>query len=141
MKFSKRCEYAMRALIEMAAAPTSLHTIPKIGKAQDIPPKFLEQILLTLRQAGLLTSRRGVGGGYTFTQPPSNIRVIDVLRAMDGEPFGVKIGAARSRRVGAHPVDRLMAEVEEMIVNKLTATTIEDLMLQNNDAALQNFDI
>jgi Rrf2 family protein len=140
MKFSKRCEYAIRALIEMAASPASLHTIPKISKAQEIPPKFLEQILLTLRQAGLLTSRRGVGGGYSFAKPPSMIRVIDVLRAMDGDAFGMSLNGLRTGS-GLHPVDRLMADLEGIVVNKLTATTIEDLMIQGVDTAHQNFEI
>jgi Rrf2 family protein len=140
MMFSKRCEYAIRALIEMASSPASLHTIPKISKAQEIPPKFLEQILLTLRQAGLLTSRRGVGGGYSFAKPPSMIRVIDVLRAMDGDAFKMSPSRVRASS-GSHPFDRFMADLEGMVVNKLTATTIEDLMMLGADRAHQHFEI
>src|SRR2546426_7990752 len=71
MKFSKKSEYALRALIELTAQYGQPHLQRhEIAKRQQIPIEFLEQILLTLKNAGLLGSRRGVTGGYKLRQPP-----------------------------------------------------------------------
>ena len=70
MRVSRKSEYALRALIAMARKPRS-YQIQELSDAENIPIKFLEQILLTLRHAGFLTSKRGVGGGYSLRVSPS----------------------------------------------------------------------
>src|SRR2546430_9060284 len=74
MKFSKKSEYALRALIELTAQYGQPHLQRhEIAKRQQIPIEFLEQILLTLKNAGLLGSRRGVTGGFSLIKtPPGN---------------------------------------------------------------------
>jgi len=73
MKFSKKSEYALRALIELTAQYGQPHLQRhEIAKRQQIPIEFLEQILLTLKNAGLLGSRRGVTGGYSLITPPQD---------------------------------------------------------------------
>jgi len=62
----------------------------QIAKAQSIPIKFLENILLDLRQSGLVNSRRGPEGGYWLSQPPEQITVADVIRAADGPLASVR---------------------------------------------------
>lgn len=85
MKFSKKSEYGLRALIELTAQygqpPLQRH---QIAKRQQIPIEFLEQILLTLKNAGLLGSRRGVTGGYRLIKPPQEITLGQVIRILDG---------------------------------------------------------
>ncbi len=85
MKFSKRSEYALRALIELTPkygqAPVQRHVI---ARRQHIPIEFLEQILLALRNAGLLASRRGVDGGYSLIKPPEKVTLGQVIRILDG---------------------------------------------------------
>jgi len=124
MKFSKKSEYALRALVFMASHPGGLHTIPAISKAESIPPKFLEQILLSLRQNGFLISRRGAGGGYSLNKPPSQIHVLDVLQAMDGEPL-LPLGASSA----GNAVDLFLSELQEVLIKKIQQTTVEDLLL------------
>ncbi len=86
MKVSKKFEYALRALLFMAGRENEkTFLIKDIAKANGIPKKFLELILLDLKNAGILTSKRGVSGGYRFYVPPADIAVLDVYRAIEGE--------------------------------------------------------
>lgn len=85
MRLSKKSEYALRALVAIGKLPaTHLHQIQELSKTENIPVKFLEQILLALRHAGLLTSRRGVHGGYSLARPAARISAGEVIRLMDG---------------------------------------------------------
>ena len=83
MRISKKAEYALRALVAIARQPRSW-AIQELSAQEKIPIKFLEQILLALRHAGLLSSKRGVGGGYTLLRAPGEITLLEVLRILDG---------------------------------------------------------
>lgn len=86
MKVSKKFEYALRALVYMAGRETQkTFLIKDIADSNGIPKKFLELILLELKNAGLLVSKRGVSGGYRFFRSPSQISVLDVYRAIEGD--------------------------------------------------------
>lgn len=82
---SQKAKYALRALVALAGAPagTSL-SVADIAEQQGIPKKFLEQILLTLKRQGLVTSRRGKAGGYLLLKPAGKISYGEVLRIIDG---------------------------------------------------------
>jgi Rrf2 family transcriptional regulator, iron-sulfur cluster assembly transcription factor len=87
MKLSRKAEYAMRALLAMARSPEiSTFSIQDIATKERIPLKFLEQILLVLKNGGLLRSKRGVGGGYQFQKNPLRISLGEVVQLIDG-PF------------------------------------------------------
>ena len=94
MYVSAKVDYAMRALLELAAAdaaePGQLVTGEHLAKAQDIPPRFLESILRQLRQAQMVTSRRGAEGGYRLARPAASITVAEVVRALDGPLAAVR---------------------------------------------------
>ncbi|MFQ5992631.1 MAG: RrF2 family transcriptional regulator, partial [Nitrospiraceae bacterium] len=85
MKISKKTQYALRALIELTNhypdAPLQRRTI---ANRQHIPIEFLEQILLPLKRAGLLASRRGANGGYRLIKDPQEITLGHVIRILDG---------------------------------------------------------
>ncbi len=87
MTLSKRCEYALRSLIDVGLAHElgreRLKTA-ELAAHERIPAKFLEQILLQLKEAGYLASKRGARGGYSLMQPASAIRMGDVIRLVDG---------------------------------------------------------
>ncbi len=94
MRVSAKVDYAMRAMVELAArGPGSTITAERLAEAQDIPQKFLQNILLELRRAGLVASHRGPDGGHTLARPPERITVADVIRAVDG-PLGAVAGNA-----------------------------------------------
>src|SRR2546427_2573678 len=93
MKFSKKSEYALRALIELTAQYGQPHLQRhEIAKRQQIPIEFLEQILLTLKNAGLLGSRRGVTGGYSLIKPPPDNTLRPGIRIFDRPPPPLRCG-------------------------------------------------
>ena len=91
---SAKVDYAMRALLELAAAAESdaraLVKGEAIAVAQDIPMKFLEAILRDLRNDGIIASKRGVDGGYRLDRPADRISVADVVRALEGPLAAVR---------------------------------------------------
>ena len=84
MRVSAKVDYGLRAMVELAAAPPGFVTSSELASAQAIPPKFLENILLQLRHAGLITSQRGAEGGHRLARAPEEISVADVIRALAG---------------------------------------------------------
>ena len=96
MRISARADYAVRAAIEIAARSPDLVKADEIADAQEIPSKFLENILADLRRAGLVRSRRGADGGYQLSGPASDVSIADVIRAVDGP-----LAWVRDQRPGA----------------------------------------
>jgi len=87
MRLTKRGEYALRALIDLGMAQElgrPMLQIAEIAKKQNIPIKFLEAILVLLKDAGYLESKRGQQGGYLLAKPMDTIRIGDVVRKLDG---------------------------------------------------------
>ncbi|MFO0729790.1 MAG: Rrf2 family transcriptional regulator [Nitrospiraceae bacterium] len=85
MKFSKKSEYGLRALLELYDTYGGrVLQRQEIAERQNIPVEFLEQILLALKRAGLLASRRGLRGGYQLIKPPDEITLGQVIRILDG---------------------------------------------------------
>jgi Rrf2 family protein len=91
MRVSAKADYAVRAALELAAAEGSGPIKgERIAQAQGIPIRFLENILLELRHAGLVKSQRGAEGGYWLGRPASEISVAEVLRAVEGPLANVR---------------------------------------------------
>ncbi len=85
MRVSARSDYALRALIEIAARSDGLAvSAEELGNLQDIPHGFLQAILADLRKAGVVISQRGQSGGWRMARPPAEVTVADVIRAVDG---------------------------------------------------------
>src|SRR4030065_2834815 len=85
MKITKKGEYAMRALVDLALNHNKgLRQVQDIVREEAIPEKFLEQILLILKNAGFVESKRGMGGGYFLSRPPDKISLGEVIRIIDG---------------------------------------------------------
>jgi Rrf2 family protein len=81
---SKKCKYAIHALVHMAKKPQEKFLIKDISEACNIPKKFLEAILLDLKRAGVLGSKQGKGGGYILRRAPAEINLAEVVRLFDG---------------------------------------------------------
>lgn len=85
MRVSTRGDYASRALLSLALHPGEAPTsVRDIAERTGLPQPYLEQILLALKGAGLVRSKRGVGGGYVLARPPEDIRLSDIVSAVDG---------------------------------------------------------
>ncbi len=93
MRLNARVDYALRAVVELAAALGTASrpvTAERLASAQQIPPKFLESILLQLRRAGVINSQRGPEGGYWLAKPADEISLADVIRVIDGPLANVR---------------------------------------------------
>ncbi|MEU6138101.1 RrF2 family transcriptional regulator [Nocardioides sp. NPDC057577] len=85
MRVSAKSDYALRALIEMAAREDGKAvSAEELGRAQEIPHGFLQAILADLRKAGVVISQRGQSGGWRLARKASDVSVADVIRAVDG---------------------------------------------------------
>jgi Rrf2 family protein len=93
MRISAKADYALRAAAELAAQagpdPVPLKG-ERLADAQDIPRKFLENILIELKRAGLVRSVRGADGGYQLAHPPEEISLADIIRAVEGPLAAVR---------------------------------------------------
>ena len=91
MRISAKADYAVRAVIELAAAPAGgTLSAREIATAQDIPQNFLENILAELRRAGIVHTHRGPGGGSSLARPAAVITVGEILLAIDGPLAAVR---------------------------------------------------
>ena len=91
MRVSAKVDYALRASAELAAAAGEGPVKgDRLAQAQEIPLKFLENILLDLKHAGLVQSQRGAEGGYWLSRPPDEISLADVIRAVEGPIANVR---------------------------------------------------
>ena len=101
MKLSTKGRYAMIALVDLAeqsqkGADKAVVSLAELSKRQDISLPYLEQLFVKLRRAGVVTSLRGPDGGYELARPASEIRVVDVLEAVDEAFDALKKGAGAS---------------------------------------------
>src|SRR5581483_3903192 len=90
MRVSAKADYAIRAMVELAAAETGPSKAERLAQAQEIPLKFLENIMTELRQAGLVRSQRGAEGGYWLARPAEEITLAEVIRAVEGPIANVR---------------------------------------------------
>lgn len=122
---STKCHYAIKALVRLAVAngegPVRAREIAAYG---GIPPKFLEQVMHDLRQAGLVTSRRGKDGGYALARDPAEITFSMVRTVVDGSAGG--IGRMRSDDQAEALVAPVWQDVRRAVRTVLDAATIAD---------------
>lgn len=130
MHVTARADYAVRAVIELAARAPESATRLELADAQDIPGKFLESILASLRRAGLLDSQRGSAGGYRLSRDAADVTLADVIRAVEGPLAAVRgmppedaayPGAARN-------LTQVWVAVRASMRQVLEATTVADIV-------------
>jgi Rrf2 family protein len=130
VRISAKVDYGLRAMVELGAAPAGPVKGERIAAAQEIPPKFLENILLELRHAGLITSQRGAEGGYQLARPSHEINVADVIRALEGPIASVR--GIRPEHASYHgaasALGDLWIELRAAMRGVLEQTTIGDLV-------------
>ena len=113
MSITTKSPYALQALAELARSGEGPVPIGELARRRDIPVQFLEGMFATLRRAGILSSQRGVKGGYSFARPPAEVTVLEVVETLEG--------ALDAETIGADP---LWSEAVEALREKLRAVTI-----------------
>jgi Rrf2 family protein len=134
MNITTKSEYAFKALIELVMDHNRGNTITLINdvaERKNIPKKYLEQILLSLKNAGILVSKRGVGGGYSLSKSPENISVGEIIRAVEGTfapvscvSMDANVSCPEEATCGLYSV---MLEVRNAVSSILDNTTLEDV--------------
>ena len=146
MRLSKKAEYALRALAVMARGGKTW-SIHELSERECIPVKYLEQILLVLRHAGVLLSRRGVGGGYSLARGAGEIALGEVIRALDGPMAPVPCAAERPVErctcpdPQVCPVRLAMCDLRREMDAWLDGRTLEDLARMAPEAGGLAFEI
>ncbi|MFH1836849.1 MAG: Rrf2 family transcriptional regulator [Candidatus Omnitrophota bacterium] len=125
MRVSARCDYACRALLELSLHwpdkdPLHIH---QISKNQEIPERYLVQILIQLKRLGLVSSSRGKEGGYTLAKAPGDIRLGEVMRAIGGDLLPIADSALRNEAVFVS----IWKEVEGVMENILGKVSFDDI--------------
>lgn len=141
VKVSTRGDYASRALLSLAlhleeAGPTSVRDI---AERTGLPQPYLEQILLALKGAGLVRSKRGVGGGYVLARKPEEITLADILAAVDGPivlgDFGEPHTDGACDHEGQCVLLAVWADVGEQMRGLLSRLTLANLVDMSRGAA------
>ena len=130
MRVTAKAEYAVRAVMELAAGGGEPVKRDAIVAAQAIPAKFLENILAELRNAGLVESQRGSEGGYWLARPPAEISIADVMRAVEGPLASVRSSRPETLEYQglAEPLQYVWVALRTSIRSVLEEVTIADLI-------------
>lgn len=135
MFISQKCQYALRAVFELAKRSDQEPVkIALIAEAQAIPPRFLEVILSQLKQGKFVTSRRGKKGGYVLAQPPDQLTVGEIIRFIQGPVGPVDCAVIGSKTkcpfYGNCAFLPMWKQVHNAISNVYDNTTLQDLLDQ-----------
>lgn len=124
MKITARADYAILAIFELALHPVSTRVQAReLAGSQEIPLRFLEQILIQLKKAGMVESVRGAAGGYKLACPAREISLARILEAVEGD-----VTLLDSRVKPSCVLYKVWQEIEQEFVEKLASITIEDLV-------------
>ena len=147
MRLSKRGEYGLRAMIILAHAykesPDAMVQIREISEQDKIPGKYLEQILLALKNAGMLQSRMGIGGGYYLARQPQDINLGQIVRVLDGPLAPIRCVSQMAYEACGCPDERtcglrmVMGDVRNAIADILDNTSLENVIERMDIARAQ----
>ena len=133
MKISVKVDYACRVLAEMARlhGAGTLAQIEQLAAVEAVPPNFLAQILGALREGGVVTSKRGIQGGYALARPPEQITLYDIMQAIDGEllEFSGNFEGRSGRRM-----KEVWSELRAALDEKARAITLDTLVTRSGSA-------
>ena len=124
LSITTKSPYAVRALAELARSGAGPVPIGELAKRRDIPVQFLEGLFATLRRAGILSSQRGVKGGYSFARPAGELTVLEVVEALEGALGG-----------DAATQGEIWLEAIEAMRDRLAALTIAEVAQREARAA------
>ena len=143
---SKKAKYALNALVYLARNyEKGPILISEISEAQHIPKKFLENILLDLRNAGILNSKKGRGGGYYLLRPPEEVNMADVIRMFDGAlallpcvTYKYYERCEECKDEETCGIRRVIKEVRDQTVNILKNNSLADIISKEKEIIEQS---
>lgn len=128
---TKKTAYAIRAVWELSQDPETQRTASDIAEAQEIPPKYLPQIVSELVQCGLLISTRGYKGGLRLKQDPKEISLLDIIEAIQGkiDMFECQNGQVKCKHLPYCDLQRVYNRAQDALVSVFAETKISDIHL------------
>ena len=138
MKIPTKYRYGIRALIEIAKNRTEIPTKRKqISSMQGIPNSYLENILIALKNGNIITSQRGIGGGFRLKRPSEDISLLDVYEALQGDLNLLDCADCpticdRSKDCVTRPIWKEMQEAQKIALKQKTIKQLLDLEQKNN---------
>lgn len=146
---SSKAKYGLKAMVYLARNENQgAVVIQDIANAETIPKKFLDAIMLELKNNGLLTSKKGKGGGYMLAVPSARIRVGDIIRVLDGPLAPVPCASrnaykpcADCRDEGGCAVRAVMSDVRDAIAAILDNCTLSDMASKGAGEMIINYEI
>ena len=129
VELSCKTEYALLALVELASYYNEAEPlqIRQIAAVQDIPDRYLEQLLATLRRCGLVRSQRGAKGGYILGREPWKITLLDVINCLEGSDAKASKDDTAPKTVESAVVGEIWQEVHDRAYDVLQGYTLQDL--------------
>ncbi|MFH1868606.1 MAG: Rrf2 family transcriptional regulator [Candidatus Omnitrophota bacterium] len=140
MNITKKCEYAIKAMIELAinsdkGIDTTL--IYDIAEHGDIPPRYLEHIMLSLKNSGILQSKRGAGGGYSLNKSAADISLGEIIKIVDGPIFDQsqsrQIKKLNESNAVSFCLNSIIRDVGDSFVNVLNSISLKDMAKKATD--------
>jgi len=145
MRFSKKSEYALRAVLILAnSPPNQTLQIQELSEISGVSVKFLEQILLTLKREGILRSKRGVGGGYQLNRPARSITLGEIITLMDGDLCSlssVTDSPGTPEYPGSAGLQTCFREIDAQVNEALQEKTIEEVLSMDRPKDILAFEI
>ena len=139
MRLSKRTEYGLRAVVQLAQLwPRSYVQSRDLAEQEDLPNKFLESILLALRRGGFLESKVGSGGGYRLSRAPKDIGVGDLIRRLEGRltiKEGAAVGESSPGKLAIRLINDKLTDATDQVLDTIT---LEELLEQVQRAGNSN---
>jgi len=131
MNISSRCDYACRAVVELAklAKTNTPMTAMTIAEKRGIPEKYLVHILLQLKKAGIISSVRGAQGGYLMAQPADSVTLLDIVLAVDGPVLHPLPSADKT----SEDLSAVWKEIGNGIENLLKKVTVQSIIDSSSD--------
>ena len=131
MKISTKGRYGLRAMIDLAVySETEPVSIQSIAERQGISERYLEQLMASLKKAGLVASIRGAGGGYQLTRATSSISVGDVLRALEGDLDAVTCSATAEQEGGCENAGLCVTKYVWQRINESITHAVDTMYLE-----------
>lgn len=128
---SQTVEYALRAATFLATSPEDPRTVDQIAQATRVPVAYLAKVMQGLVRGGLVSSRRGVGGGFTLVRPPREVRIIEIVQAVDPIrrittcPLGLASHGSR-----LCPLHRRLDQALEAMERAFASTTLAEVLAE-----------
>ena len=143
MRITRKAEYAVRAMLDLAihAPPGGGVRAAEIARRTRVPENFLDAILLDLRKAGLVSSKRGPDGGHWLSRDPSRVTVRAIVEAIDGPSSSSQKIRRRAGALAETCVTTLLARAEQAATAVLEEVTLEDLRRQADTRGALDFAI